>query len=68
LTSSPEKVEQETVSALQTAKGALETKAPEDLQPYRDLVVEVAQSVAQAAPGGEAAESGAIQKVRSAVE
>jgi hypothetical protein len=68
LTSSPEKVEQETVSALHTAKGALEAKAPEDLQPYRDLVVEVAQSVAQAAPGGEAAESGAIQKVRSAVE
>jgi hypothetical protein len=67
LTSSPEKVEQETLSALQTAKSALESKAPEDLQPYRDLGVEIAQSVAQAAPGGDAAESGAIEKVRSAV-
>jgi hypothetical protein len=67
LTSSPDKVEQEALSALQTAKRALETKAPEDLQPYRDLVLEVAQSVANAAGGGEAVESGAIEKVRSAI-
>jgi hypothetical protein len=67
LTSSPDEVEQETLSALQTAKTALETKAPEDLQPYRDLVLEVAQSVADAAGGGETAESGAIEKVRSAI-
>jgi hypothetical protein len=67
LTSSPDKVEQETVTALQTAKTTLESKAPDELQPYRDLVIEVAQSVASAAPGGDAAESGAIEKVRSAV-
>jgi hypothetical protein len=67
LASSPEKVEQETLSALQTAKTVLETKAPEDLQPYRDLVLEVAQSVAAAAGGGEPVESGAIEKVRSAI-
>jgi hypothetical protein len=67
LASSPDKVEQETLTALQTAKTTLETKAPDDLQPYRDLVIEVAQSVASAAPGGDAAESGAIEKVRSAV-
>jgi hypothetical protein len=67
LTSSPEKIEQETLSALQTAKSTLQSKAPEDLQPYRDLVLEVAQSVSTAAGGGEAAESGAIEKVRSAV-
>ena len=67
LTSSPDKVEQETLAALQAAKTTLESKAPDDLQPYRDLVIEVAQSVASAAPGGDAAESGAIEKVRSAV-
>jgi hypothetical protein len=67
LTSSPEKIEQETLTALQTAKATLETKAPEDLQPYRDLVLEVAKSVADAAGGGETAETGAIEKVRSAV-
>jgi hypothetical protein len=67
LTSSPDKVEQETLAALQTAKITLESKAPDELQPYRDLVIDVAQSVASAAPGGDAAESGAIEKVRSAV-
>jgi hypothetical protein len=67
LTSSPEKIEQETLGALQTAKSALESKAPDELEPYRQLVVEVAQSVADAAGGGETSESGAIEKVRSAV-
>jgi hypothetical protein len=55
------------LSALQTAKTTLESKAPDELEPYRQFVVEVAQSVAGAAGGGEAAESGAIEKVRSAV-
>ena len=52
----------------ETASGStLESKAPDELEPYREFVVEVAQSVADAAGGGEAAESGAIEKVRSAV-
>jgi hypothetical protein len=67
LTSSPDKVEQETIQALQSAKTTLESKAPDELEPYRQFVVEVAQSVANAAGGGETAESGAIEKVRSAV-
>ena len=57
LTSSPDKVEHET----------LEAKAPDELDPYRQFVVDVAQSVADAAGGGEAAERGAIEKVRSAI-
>lgn len=67
LTATPDKVEQETLAALQTAKTALQSKAPEELEPYRDFVVEVAQSVAAAAPGGESSETGTIEKVRSAV-
>ena len=67
LTSSPDKVEQETITALQSAKTTLESKAPDELEPYRQFVVEVAQSVANAAGGGDTAESGAIEKVRSAV-
>ncbi|MGZ8691176.1 MAG: hypothetical protein ACXWZY_09215 [Gaiellaceae bacterium] len=67
LTSSPDTVERETLSALQTAKTTLESKAPDELDSYRQFVIEVAESVAQAAGGGEAAESGAIEKVRSAV-
>jgi hypothetical protein len=67
LTSSPDKVERETLEALGSARATLEAKAPEELEPYRQFVVEVAQSVASAAGGGEAAESGAIEKVRSAI-
>jgi hypothetical protein len=67
LTSSPDAVERETVSALQTAKKTLETKAPDELDSYRQFVVEVAQSVAGAATGGDSAEHDAIEKVRSAV-
>jgi hypothetical protein len=67
LTSSPEKVEQETLQALESARATLETKAPDELDAYRQFVVEVAQSVSDAAGGGDAAESGAVEKVRSAV-
>jgi hypothetical protein len=67
LTASPDKVENETLEALRTAKATLESKAPDELESYRQFVVAVAQSVADAAGGGDAAESGAIEKVRSAV-
>jgi uncharacterized heparinase superfamily protein len=67
LTSWPDTVERETVSALQTAKKTLETKAPGELDSYRQFVVDVAQSVAAAATGGDSAEHDAIEKVRSAV-
>jgi hypothetical protein len=67
LTSTPDKVEHETLEALQSAKTTLEAKAPEELEPYRQFVIDVAQSVASAAGGGDAAESGAIEKVRSAI-
>jgi hypothetical protein len=67
LTSSPDEVERETIEALKTAKATLEAKAPEDLEAYRQFVVELARSVADAAPGGDPAEAGTVEKVRSAV-
>jgi hypothetical protein len=67
VTSSPEKVEQETIQALQAAKTALDSKAPDEVDAYRQFVLEIAQSVAQAASGGEASEAVAVEKVRSAV-
>jgi hypothetical protein len=67
LTSSPETIERETMGALQTAKGTLESKAPDELEPYRQLVLEVAQSVSDAAGGGETAEHATIEKVRAAI-
>ena len=67
LSSSPDKVESETLAALQTAKSTLQTKAPEELEPYTQLVVDVAQSVSRAAGGGEEAETAAIQKLEAAL-
>jgi hypothetical protein len=68
LTDSAAEVEQETSEALRTAVQTLQAKAPEDLEAYRQLVVEVAQSVAAAAGGVASEETGAIEKVRSALQ
>jgi hypothetical protein len=54
-------------AALRSAKAALASKAPDELESYRQFVVEVAQSVANAAGGGETAEGGAIEKINSAL-
>jgi hypothetical protein len=67
LSSSPDKVESETLAALQTAKTMLQSKAPEELEPYTQLVVDVARSVSKAAGGGEPAETAAIQKLEGAL-
>jgi hypothetical protein len=67
LTSSPEAVEDQTLEALQNAKATLESKAPDELDSYRQFVIEVAQSVGEAAGGGDSAEAGAVEKVRSAL-
>jgi hypothetical protein len=66
--SSPDEVETETLAALQTAKTTLESKAPDELEPYRQFVLEVAQAVADSAGGGETAEAAAIEKVKSALQ
>ena len=68
LTSSPDEVESETLKALRTAMQALEGKAPADADPYRAFVLEVAESVASAAGGGETTESVTLEKIRSALE
>jgi hypothetical protein len=67
LTSSPDAVETETLAALESAKSTLESKAPDELESYRQFVVEVAQSVADAAGGGETAEGGAMEKINAAL-
>jgi hypothetical protein len=67
LTSSPETVERETLEALRSAKATLESKAPDELDSYRQFVTEIARSVGEAAGGGESAEGAAIEKVESAL-
>jgi hypothetical protein len=67
LSSSPEKVESETAAALQTAKTTLQSKAPEELEPYKQLVIDVAQSVSKAAGGGDTEEAAAVEKIEAAL-
>jgi hypothetical protein len=67
LTSSPDEVERETLEALRSAKATLESKAPDELDSYRQFVIEVARSVGEAAGGGETEEGDAIEKVESAL-
>jgi len=67
VTSSPDEVEQSTVAALQQAVAALEAKSPEDLPAYRQVVLDVAQSVAAAAKGVSPQENEALDRIRAAL-
>lgn len=67
LTSSPAEVEGETLEALRKSIATLKAKAPGEADAYRSFVLEVAESVAAAAKGGETGESDALDKIRSAL-
>ena len=67
LGTSPGQVESETLEALRAAKAALQAKAPDELEPYRQFVLDVARSVGEAAGGGEAAEQAAVEKIEAAL-
>jgi hypothetical protein len=68
LTDSPAEIESETLEALREGMEALRTKAPEEVDAYRAFVLEVAESVGNAAGGGEIAEAATLEKIRSAVD
>jgi hypothetical protein len=63
----PQQLETETVSALRAAMAALKQKAPDDADAYKQFVLDVAQSVAEAAKGTSAGESAEIEKIRTAL-
>ena len=67
MTDSPQEVETETLEALGSAMATLRAKAPDEAAAYRDFVVGVAESVAQAAKDVGAGESDAIEKLRGAL-
>src|SRR5215467_10269350 len=67
MTASPEEIEQSTVEALQQGVAALQAKSPEDVPAYKTLVLEVTQSVAEAAKDVSAQENQAIERIRSAL-
>src|SRR3954451_1402486 len=64
---SPQEIEHGTLGALKAAAATLGAKAPDELDAYRQFVLDVAQSVAQAAGGVDPRETGALQKIESAL-
>jgi hypothetical protein len=67
LTAKPEEVEAKTLAALESAVATLAVKAPDDLEAYRVLVLDIAESVAAAAGGGDRVEAEAIDKIKAAM-
>jgi hypothetical protein len=67
VTDRPDEIERETMAALAEAGRILDQKAPDEKEAYRNFVLDVAQSVADAAGGGEAAESATIEKIKAAL-
>jgi hypothetical protein len=67
VTASPEEIEHSTVAALEQAVATLRSKAPEELPAYRALVLEVAESVAEAAKGVSPQENSALERIRAAL-
>jgi hypothetical protein len=68
LTTKSDEVEKETDEALRSALSVLRQKAPGDVEAYRSFVLDVAQSVAAAAKGVGAGETGAIEKIRTTLD
>ena len=67
LTASPDEIERSTMGALEQAVAVLTAKAPEELPAYKELVLDVAQSVAEAAKGVSAQENSALDRIRAAL-
>ena len=67
VTTPPGEIESGALEALRSSVQLLEAKAPDELEAYRSFVLDLARSVAAAAPGGDAAESGAITKIEGAL-
>ena len=67
MSASPEEVEAGTLEALRSATAILAAKAPDEVGPYRELVLEVAESVAEAKGGVKPGETGAIDKIKDAL-
>ena len=67
VTSSPQEIESEALEALRSAVATLEAKAPDEVDAYKSFVLDLAEGVGKAAGGGDEAESGAVEKIRSAL-
>ena len=67
-TTSPQKLEAEVLEALRSAVATLEAKAPDETESYRELVLGLADHVANAKGGGvQPGETAAIEKITDAL-
>ena len=55
------------LAALESSVATLEAKAPDELEAYRSLVLDIATSVSRAAGGGDMVEAQAIDKTKAAM-
>jgi hypothetical protein len=67
ITTSPDEIRSGTLDALRSAVAALQAKAPEELDGYRQMVVGVAQAVADAKGGETGPETAVISQIREAL-
>lgn len=64
----PLEVQTETLAALEASVATLRAKAPEEVPAYREFVLDVAQSVAEAGKGVAPGETDAIAKITAALQ
>jgi hypothetical protein len=67
LTAKPEEVRAGTLDALRSTIATLEARAPEEVEPYRQLVLGMAQAVAEAKSGVKPTEEAAMGLIREAL-
>jgi tellurite resistance protein len=67
LTTRPEEVRAGTLDALRSTIATLQTKAPDEVEPYRQLVLGIAEAVAAAKGGIKPTEETAVGVIREAL-
>jgi tellurite resistance protein len=67
LTARPEEVRAGTVEALRSTLATLQAKAPDEVEPYRQLVLGIATAVAEAKGGVKPTEEAALQLIEEAL-
>ena len=67
LVASPNEIVEGTIDALGTAVAVLGAKAPDELDAYRDLVLDVATKAAEAKGGVKEEETATIEKIKQAL-
>jgi hypothetical protein len=67
LTTPPDRLRNETIAAVTASVELLTAKSPDDVEPYRGLVLGLAAAVADAKSGTSAIETAAIEQIKAAL-